>query len=207
VSAALDRSGGIDWAEARARLERTSAAIEEGDGAAERSEALLRARAKSLARVPAAAATADTLEVVRFTLGGESYAVEAAFVRAVLRTAEITRVPGAPDFVVGVTNLRGEILAVVDLRRFLRIPEVGLTDRTRLVVLGLEHAEFGILADTVEEVTTICADRILPPPASGAGVGREHLRGITEGALVVLDAPALLADERLTIDQTAEAGA
>src|SRR3546814_4484079 len=87
------------------------------------------------------------------------YAVETRYVREVTRFADFTTVPGAPNFVVGVTNLRGGVLVVFDLRKILGIPAPGLTDLSRVIVHGRERAEFGILADAVHEVRIISADR------------------------------------------------
>ena len=109
-------------------------------------------RARRLAR-PAAEVrgSGDTLEIVVFGLASERYAVENRYVREVVRLADLAPVPGAPEFMAGVTNLRGEILAVVDLRRFFGVPARGITDTSRVVVLGADEAEFGVLAgDGVE---------------------------------------------------------
>lgn len=161
---------------------------------------VLEARARALARPPAPARPAGAgVEVVFFALGTERYAVEARFVREVARVADLAPVPGLPDFVMGVANLRGEILAVMDLRRILGVPAAGLTDLARLVVLGADRPEFGILADSVSEVATLRADEILEPPASVAGVGREFLKGVTREALIVLDGAVLLRDPRLFV--------
>ena len=200
---ALPHDRGIDWGALRERLMRSTAAIDrETELTPERAQAVLDARARALARVPAATEDAsETIEVVTFELARERYAIEARFVRAILKTTELTRIPGLPDFLIGVTNLRGDILAVVDLRRFLGITDRGLTDLARLIVLGADYAEFGILADSVHEVVTVRTDHILPPPATAGGEGGELLRGVTEDAMIVLDAAALLADEHLSIDQ------
>ena len=198
--------GAVDWTEAHARLARASAAIQaSSELGPEQARVVMEARARALARVPVASNVAhQTLEVVTFALSRERYAIEATYVRAILRTTDLTSVPGMPDFVMGITNLRGEILAVVDLRRLFGIVESGLTDLARLIVVGAEHCEFGILADAVDEVVTLRGGRILPPPASTGGDGT-HLRGVTEQGLIVLDGAALLADERLYVDQVDDA--
>ncbi len=199
----------MDWREARQRLDRAIAATEEaGKPSPERARQVLAERARTLARVPTQAAGAgDMLEVITFTLAGESYGLETGHVREVLRLTEYTPVPGAPDFLLGVLNLRGEILAVIDLRRFLGAAARGVTDLARVIVLGGERAEFGVLADSVLEVRALPREQVLAPPGSVAGVGRQYLRGVTAEALIVLDAGILLQDGRLYIDQEEEAGA
>jgi purine-binding chemotaxis protein CheW len=174
----------------------------------ERARAVLEARARLVARVPVEAPAASVvLEVVTFALANERYAIETHHVREVVRFNEFTPVPGAPDFLVGVFNLRGDILAVFDLRPFFGVARQAVTDLSRLLVLGGERAEFGVLADAAHEVRAVRTDEVLEPPGSVVGVGREYLRGVTRDALLVLDGAALLQDARLFIDQAEEAGA
>lgn len=174
-------------------------AADREDAAREHGRALMQSRALRLARVPAAAgADGDTLELVTFALGRERYAIESSQVRAILRAVSVTPVPGMPEHVAGVTNLRGEILLVVDLRHLFGIFDGALSDLTRLVVLGADAPEVGVLAESVQEVARVRIDRIQPPPPSAQA--REHVRGVTDDAVIVLDAAVLLSDERLTID-------
>ncbi len=199
-------TGHVDWQDVRRRLAAAAAATEEAPRLPpERAKAVMDARARALARPSAQAPRAgETIEVVTFDLANERYGIETRHVKEVVRLADFTPVPGAPDFLVGVTNLRGEIVAVVDLRTFLGLAGRGLTDLSRVVVLGGERAELGVLADAAHEVTTLRADEVLEPPEWVAGVGREYLRGVTPGALIVLDGAVLLGDARLFIDQGEE---
>jgi purine-binding chemotaxis protein CheW len=202
------RKQAIDWNQVRKRLAQATVATEAALRLApERARELLEERARILARVPTQAALAsEVLEVATFNLARETYAVETRFVREVVRLTTYTPVPGAPDFLVGIINLRGEILAVIDLRKVLQVPEQGLSDLSRVLVLGNDRAEFGIQADFVHEVRTLRLDEVLEPPGSVAGRGREYLRGVTSDALIVLDAAVLLQDRRLFIDHDEEPG-
>ena len=171
----------------------------------ERSKAVMDERARALASPPAQTGSADqSLEVVTFMLAEERYGIETSHVREVVRLADYTPLPGTPDFLVGVTNLRGEILADVDLRKFLGVPGAGLTDLSRLIVLGSDRAEFGLLADTWVGVVRLRADEVLEPPEAVAAVGRKYLRGVTKEGLVLLDGAVLLKDDRLFINQSQE---
>jgi purine-binding chemotaxis protein CheW len=198
----------IDWQQVRSRLARAIAATEEAlHLSPERARAVMDERARALARVSAdSEQAAELVEVVVFTLANERYAIETRHVREVVRFTDFTRLPAAPEFLVGITNLRGHILAVIDLRKFFGVAVKGLTDLSRVIVLGGERPEFGVLADTTHEVTTLRADAVLEPPGSVAGVAREYLRGITQEALIVLDGAVLLADPRLFIDQGDDPG-
>jgi purine-binding chemotaxis protein CheW len=203
------RVGAIDWPAVHRRLAQAARATEEALAVSpERARAVLEERAHALAQVPVQAPPAsEVLEIAVFTLANERYGIETRHVHEVLRFSEYTPVPGAPDFLIGVFNLRGEILAAIDLRKFFGVADRGVTDLSRVLVLGGERAEFGVLADTAHEVRTVRTDEVLEPPASVAGVGREYLRGVTKAALIVLDGAVLLQDARLFIDQAEEAGA
>jgi purine-binding chemotaxis protein CheW len=198
--------GEIDWQGLRQRLAGAAAATEEALRLSrERARAVMDERARILARVPAAPPQAgDVLDVVTFALANERYGIEARYVREIVRLVDFTPVPGVPDFIIGLVNLRGEILVVVDLRRFLGVTAKGLTDLSRVIVLGSGHAEFGVLADEVHEVTTLRVDEAHEPPESVVGVGRAHLRGVTEHALILLNGAVLLNDARLFVDQGPE---
>ncbi len=197
-------AAGIDWQAVRKRLDRADAAVEEAfNPSPAHAKAIMDARARKLAPMPEALRPPGAnVGVVLFGLGRERYAIETRFVREVARFADFTPVPGTPEFVVGVANLRGTVIAIVDLQRFFNIPRKGVTDLSRVIVLGIDRVEFGILADLADGQAEIAADDILPPPGKRAGIASSYVRGVTREALIILDGMALLADERLTVDQT-----
>jgi purine-binding chemotaxis protein CheW len=194
----LDR-GPVDWDAIRAGLARAST---ETARTPERAKAIMDARARKLARRPQAPATAEPLALAVFQLASERYAIELRWIREVVRLTDYTPIPGTPDYLVGLTNLRGEIVAVVDLRRLFRLPTPGLSDLSRLVVLGETRREFGVLVDSAHGTTAISATDVLAAPAGVAGIAGACVRGVTRDAMIVLDGQALLADQRLVIDQT-----
>jgi purine-binding chemotaxis protein CheW len=199
--------GSTDWKEVRRRLEEAVTATEETARLTpQRARTILEERARVLARVaPAPPAPGEVLQVVTFTLGEERYAIETSRVREVVRLGEAyARLPGAPAFVFGAMNLRGEILTVFDLRPVFGVPQRESSDRSRIVVLGTGHAEFGILVDDAHEVLAVRRDHILEPPAALTGQGREYVVGVTSGAVIVLDGGVLLRDGRLFVDQDSE---
>ena len=209
------RGKAIDWDDVRRRLARAAEATEAAERLSpERARAVLDERARALARVPPAPPrAAEVLEIATFALANERYAVETRFVREVVRLAEFTPLPGAPPFLIGVMNLRGEILALIDLRTLFGLParEASASPAegggSRVLVLGNERAEFGVLADAAHEVAALRVDEIHEAPDVTSGAGRDFLRGVTADALIVLDGAALLQDGRLFVDQGEETGA
>jgi len=198
------RGGVIDWSEIRQRLARAEAATREAlRPSPERACRILEERAQLAARPSAAAGPAqgEEVEVVRFSLGRERYAMETHYVREVLGVAELSQVPGTPGFFAGLANLRGNLLAVVDLARFLEVPRIADAAFARIIVCGRDDPELGFLADGVDEVTAVPVREVLSPTGHFAANGRDYLRGMTGEALIILDGAALLNDRRLFIDQ------
>ncbi|MEW5703567.1 MAG: chemotaxis protein CheW [Pseudomonadota bacterium] len=203
-----ERTGSIDWQTVRAHVKRAEIALKEAlNPSPERAKAIMDARARALSQVPAPARPPGVgVDVVLFGLGKECYAIEARFVREVVRFSDYAPVPGTPEFIVGVTNLRGVSLAVVDLRRFFNVPQKGVTDLSRIIVLGTTQVEFGILADEAHGQIELTVNDILPVPDEVSGIGRAYLRGVTGEALIILDGAALLGDQRLIIGNEKESG-
>jgi purine-binding chemotaxis protein CheW len=165
---------------------------------AESRRQVLDARARLLARVPDEPPRAgEVLELVAFELAGERYGIESRFVREVARLTRFTPVPGTPEFVLGVTNLRGEILALFDLRHLLGIVAEGVTDLGRIVVLGEHRREFGLLADAASEILCVPLASLAQTETAWA---RAYVRGVSPDGVVVLSGEALLSDPQLTMD-------
>lgn len=193
----------LDWDELKQRLARAQQTQFGSDQLSpEKAREIMDKRAETLAQVPDQPPdSSEILEVITFPLGKERFALETAFVREVYRAGDITPLPGSPPFVVGLTNLRGQVLAVMDLRRFFGMAETQAGKHQQIVVLGRERVEFGIQVDDVYEVANLRLEEIFEPPGSVAGAARDYLRGVTQSALSVLDGAALMEDERLFIDE------
>jgi purine-binding chemotaxis protein CheW len=162
--------------------------------------AILRGRARALARVADQAAPGQSLEILEFALASERYAVETRWVDEVQHLRALTPLPGTPPFVRGVVNLRGRILPVYDLKKFFDLPESGLTDLHRIVVVRCADLVLGLLADQVIGVRSLPRAALAPSPATLTGIGAEFLLGVSEQRLVVLDLERVLAERKLVVD-------
>ena len=197
------RRRAVDWDAIRGRLKRALDAL--GDDAAQSPEQAARTlhdRAERLARRPERHdAVAPGQRMLVFRLDGERYALDLRYVRTATVPGPITPVPGTPDLLLGVTCLRGEVVAVFDLRRVLDARATTPTAGRTLLLLGERHAEFAVLASEVEGFMDLNESQLRrPSTATPADPARRLVLGITDPALVVLDAAALLADERLFLD-------
>jgi purine-binding chemotaxis protein CheW len=166
---------------------------------------VLRARAQSLARPPRQAPAAGTmLELLEFSLASERYALEARHIQEVQPLRELTPLPCTPAFVLGIVNVRGRILPVLDLKRFFDLPEQGLTDLHRIILVRGNDLELGLLADLVVGVRNIAADSLQPSLPTLTGIRAEYLKGVSEDRLVVLDLERILRDPKIIIHEEVE---
>ena len=164
-------------------------------------ERVLIKRADELALPEAVEKWAPIIEVIRFNLIYQEYALEMKYIREVIQTSEITPVPGTPEFIAGICSVRGEIISLVDLRALFSIPERGLTDLNRVIVLTDNSLTFGILADQITGIGTVNTDELYLPDGDYSQDLYKYLQGI-KGSLFVLNAEALLTDPRMVIDDT-----
>ncbi|HOJ97778.1 MAG TPA: chemotaxis protein CheW [Methanospirillum sp.] len=141
------------------------------------------------------------IEIIRFNLMYQEYAVEMKYIREVIQTSEITPVPGTPDFIAGICSVRGEIISLIDLRPLLSIPEKGLTDLNRVIVLTDGNLTFGILADQITGIGTLTTEDIVRTDENHLKEWQNIICG-TKDSLKVLNAQALLTDPRMIIDDT-----
>ena len=168
----------------------------------ERKEEVLKARAKKLAQEPDAPEEDDQrMEVVEFLLTREKYAIESAYIREVYPLKELTPLPCTPAFALGIINVRGELLSVVDLKRFLDVPEKGLTNQSKVIIIQNDEMEFGILADVILGMRSIPPDEIQPSLPTLTGIRAEYLKGVTSERLVILDAAKILADKGIIVHE------
>jgi purine-binding chemotaxis protein CheW len=164
--------------------------------------AILRARARLLAQEPKKADESGThLEIIEFKLASETYGIEAMFVREIHQLRDLTPLPGVPSFVLGITNVRGQILSVVDLKKFFNLPDKGLGELNKMIILRNKGMEFGILADSILGTHAIPLEAIQAPPATVTGIGAEYVRGVTGERVIVLDAEKILDDGKMIVNE------
>ncbi|MFA4956244.1 MAG: chemotaxis protein CheW [Candidatus Methanoperedens sp.] len=163
---------------------------------------ILKARAIALARQPEDKKTYNEyIEIVEFMLAHEKYGLESKCVREVFPLKELTPVPGTPQFVLGIINVRGKILSVIDIKKFFELPEKGMTDLNRVIIIHNDQMEFGILADSIVGVRLIPLMEIQPSLPTLTGIRAEYLRGVTEDRLVILDVDKILSDKNIIIHE------
>ena len=140
----------------------------------------------------------EVLQWVTFQLEEETYGINVMQVREVLRYTEIAPVPGAPDYVLGIINLRGIVVTVIDTRSRFGLMQGEITDNTRIIVIESEHQVIGILVDSVAEVVYLRSSEIDTTPSVGTDESAKFIQGVSnrDGKLLILvDLNKLLTDE------------
>ena len=203
------RSSGtpVDWDEVRRRLSSTEQMLDEDfSPSAQAQERILEERARLLAQEPQTESDAQTWEVLGFSIADVRYALEAEWVREIVVLKELTPLPCTPPFVQGVVNIRGRIVSAVDLRCFWGVPELGIVDFHRIIVLHGHGMEFGVLADTIEGVAQVSEKDLRHEAAAlPSGIPAQFVKGVASGHGILLDAERLLCDPRMVVAQEIEA--
>ncbi|NOT58184.1 MAG: purine-binding chemotaxis protein CheW [Deltaproteobacteria bacterium] len=160
----------------------------------EQQQQLLQTRARLLARPRTKRTDTDgaTFQVVEFLIGTDHYALDAAVLREVSQMKEITRIPGTPPHVVGVMNVRGLMIALIDLRLLLGLPRETATEQHRVLIIHSQGKEAGILTDGTLGMRALPLDTIHPVPPMVMETRAAYLRGITSEQLVILDPDKIL---------------
>lgn len=172
----------------------TRAAWDEGGFA----EALLKARARRLAAPRGRTEeAADGLDALGMRIAGERYAVRVADLSEVMALGRWTPVPGQPQYLLGVTNLRGEIRPVLDLHSLLGLAAPGPDVRSWVVFLKAGGAEVGLRVDALDRVVRLDQSGLTRPQESGNGLPQRFISGISADALILLDTAQLLALDAL----------
>jgi len=140
----------------------------------------------------------EMLQWVTFKLEQETYGVNVMQVQEVLRYSDIAPVPGAPSYVLGIINLRGNVVTVIDTRSRFGLLPADVTDNTRVVIIESDKQVIGILVDSVAEVVYMKASEIELAPNVGTDESAKFIKGVCnrdEELLILVDLDKLLNDE------------
>ncbi|MGR9054025.1 MAG: chemotaxis protein CheW [Gammaproteobacteria bacterium] len=138
------------------------------------------------------------MQWVTFRLGAEKYGINVMQVQEVLRVTEIAPVPGAPDYVLGIINLRGNVVTVIDTRNRFGLMSQEPDDSSRIVIIETEENIIGILVDSVAEVVELHASDIETAPNVGNEETARYIQGVTSRdneLLILVDLNRFLSDE------------
>ena len=138
---------------------------------------------------------------VTFQLDDETYGIDVMQIREVLRSPEISPIPGAPAFVLGIINLRGNVVAIIDTRSLFNLAPREIDDASRILILEAGDYVVGFLVDSVSEVAELHNTKIEVPPDTGTGTASRFISGLYNreegGLLILIESSHLLSDDEM----------
>ncbi|HAY0635277.1 MULTISPECIES: chemotaxis protein CheW [Serratia] len=141
-------------------------------------------------------------EFLIFTLGNEEYGIDILKVQEIRGYDQVTRIANTPAFIKGVTNLRGVIVPIIDLRVKFAQQDVSYDENTVVIVLNLSQRVVGIVVDGVSDVLSLTAEQIRPAPEFAVTLATEYLTGLGalgERMLILVDIEKLLSSEEMSL--------
>lgn len=151
------------------------------------------------------AVQSKTQQLVAFNLANEEYGVGITQVQEIVRLPDITRIPGMPDFIEGVINLRGKIIPIIDLRKRFSLGNKAMDDKSRIVVANTLGHVIGLIVDNVSEVVNLSGEQIEPIPPTIATIDAEYLAGVgklDKRLVILLNLEKLLSDiEQIALEK------
>lgn len=153
---------------------------------------------------------AESNQVLTFVLGNETYGVDILRVQEIRGWSVVTKIPNAPPHVLGVLNLRGSIVPIVDLRKRFNLEQAEYTAITVIIVLSVRsesgRRDFGVVVDGVSDVVDVQAAAVRPTPDLGSRAATDHIRGllpVAERMVVLLDIDRLIGAQMAGVGEDA----
>ncbi|MCL1878511.1 MAG: chemotaxis protein CheW [Defluviitaleaceae bacterium] len=142
----------------------------------------------------------DTIkdQYLTFAIEDEDYGVEIAYVKEIIKMQSITKVPDMPNFIEGITNLRGDLIGVLDVRKRFGKPFKEHDEETCIIVINYGDYTLGMIVDAVQETAIIPEERIAPPPSAKLSYANQFVRNIGkvgEDVKLLLDVERFLAQD------------
>ncbi|MEI8049568.1 MAG: chemotaxis protein CheW [Bacteroidota bacterium] len=158
-----------------------------------------RARKLSKALVSEDESSLQGLTMTGFYMAPDHYCFESHLLREVLSLKDLTFIPGVPDFIEGIINLRGQIMSVMNLRKFLDLRETGIYEQNKIIIVSHKGNEAGILVDRIDEMFRVPASEIDAAITGFGGKGAEFVKGITKNGVIVMDFETLMESNKIFV--------
>ena len=162
---------------------------------------ILKERAKRLSLSTGAISeiSKDYTSMVEFFLTPEKYCLEFSYLKEVLILKELTAIPGVPDFIQGIINVRGRVMSLMNLRKFLGVKETGITEQNKIMIVSHKGLEIALLVDRISRMFPVSNEDIDPAIPGFGGRGAEFIKGMTSQGIIVLDIATMLESKNIII--------
>lgn len=144
----------------------------------------------------------ETISVLEFVLGQEKYAIKTENLKEIIASDSITEVPCTPSFIYGIINIRGKIVSVIDLKKYLHLDYIGITDKTSIVVAIHNEELIGIIVDQINGIRNIDTKEIQKTKFKLKTIKESYISGITNETVIILDIDKVLSDNAIHVNDT-----
>lgn len=194
----------VDWENIHSRMEAFRERLDKGWHVTEQEkEQILASRTRTLAgELNDEPLRQEFLEVAEFMLAEERYGIEKNFVSEVYALKDLTPLPCTPSFILGVVNVRGKVLTVIDIKKLFELPDNGLNDLNKVIIVHARGMEAGILADVIVGVRSVPVSNIQPALPTITGIRAEYMKGVTGDQLIILNMENIFSDEKMIVNET-----
>lgn len=194
----------INWNLLYKQIEERTNLIANEEDSEEAIEKLLKSRTERLAKPIKEQEIDNKLSVVEFLLAKEKYAIESVYIQEIQPLLDLTPLPTTPKFILGITNLRGQILSVMNLKTFFGLLDADIKNSPKLIVVSVGEMTLAFLADDVigqNKISLLDLQTSLPTLSEKQS---KYLIGITKDQLIVLDIVKLLTDKSIIVNEEVE---
>ncbi len=160
---------------------------------------ILKERMQHLAKPRDVKVEEEEITIIEFSMAFETYGIEYSAIREIFPLKEIVPIPCTPAFILGITNIRGQILSVIDLKKLFELPERGISDMNKIIIIKNNEMEYGLLADSIIGIKTIPVKKLQRSLPTLNGIREKYLMGISSDLTIVLDANKMLTDKDLVV--------
>ena len=143
---------------------------------------------------------AEQCSYVVFALQNENYGIESEYVQEIVHINDITAIPNTPDFFHGIINHRGKNHAIIDLKKLLGIPEIGLSEMNKVILLKNGQNSFGLLTDKILQIDQIEKGAHFEPPLHISELGKTIIKGINQHGITLLNGHELINCKTLIVN-------
>jgi purine-binding chemotaxis protein CheW len=146
--------------------------------------------------------TLSSLQIVCFKVGKEEYGIDILKVQEILKLPKVTKLPRSAEFIMGVIDLRGKVIPIIDLSKRFRIEETAIGGGSRAIVIDIRGKRVGLAIDSVSHVVKVDNKDIEPPPPIVKGISGRYIVGVAklaEGFVIVLDLEQIFSAEEFSL--------
>lgn len=193
----------VDWGKIHTQLDNVRERLEKGwQLTVQEKKHILAVRAKALASpLKEEPLKQDRISVTEFMLDEERYGIELDAIVEVYDLKDLTALPSTPPFILGIINVRGEILTVIDIKKLFDLPDKGLNDLNKVIIVNAHGMVAGILADVITGVRSIPLINIQQAPPTITGIRAEYMKGVTGDQLIILNVENIFSDEKMIVNE------